>query len=78
MRVEEWEVQTIGCKIGSRMHCTTRGIESIFYNNCKWKVTFENCIKFLKIKNKKLYSIKKIVSGLFPVISTTSLSYSLT
>ena len=24
--VRQWEVQTIGCKIGSRMYCTTRGI----------------------------------------------------
>ena len=26
IRVGEWEVQTIGCKIGSRMYCITRGI----------------------------------------------------
>ena len=43
--VGEWEVQTIGCKIGSRMYCTTRGIQPTFYNNCKWNVTFKNCIK---------------------------------
>ena len=48
--VEEWEIQIIGCKIGSRMYCTTRGIEPIFCNNCKWSVTFKNCTKNLKIK----------------------------
>jgi len=25
-QVGEWEIQTIGCKTGSRMHCTTWGI----------------------------------------------------
>ena len=30
---------------GSKMHCTTRGIEPIFLNICKWEVTFQNCIK---------------------------------
>ena len=34
-------VQTIGCKIGSKMYCTTRRIQPIFCNNCKWKVTFK-------------------------------------
>ena len=36
-------VQTIGCKVGSRMYYTAGGIEPIFYNY-KWKVTFQNCI----------------------------------
>ena len=44
----EWEVETIGCKIGSRGYCATRGIEPIFFNNCKWKVSFKNCMKCLK------------------------------
>ena len=44
--VGEWDVQIIGYKIGSRIYCTTRGIEPIFCNNCKWKVTFKNCILF--------------------------------
>lgn len=26
IRAGEWEVQTIGCKIGSKMYCTTWGI----------------------------------------------------
>ena len=43
--VGDWEAQTTGCKTGSRMYCTTRGTEPIFCNNCKWKVTFTNCIK---------------------------------
>ena len=37
----EWEVQIIGCKIGSRMYHTTQGIQPIFCNNCKWEVTFK-------------------------------------
>ena len=46
--VGEWEAQTIECKMGSRMYCTTLGIWSIFCNNYKWKVTFQNCIKIAK------------------------------
>ena len=50
IEVGESEVQTIGGEIGSRKYCTTRGIEPIFCNNCKLKVTIKNCIKnFLKI-----------------------------
>ena len=51
--VGEWEVQTTGCKIGSRMYCTTRGMQPIFSNNCKWKLTFKNCIKFKKLNKKE-------------------------
>lgn len=40
--VREWEVQAIGCKTGSRMNGTTRGIGPTFHNSCKWKVTLEN------------------------------------
>ena len=47
--VGEWEIQTMGCKIGSWLYCTTWGIEPIFCNNYKWKVTFKNCIKIKKI-----------------------------
>ena len=43
--VGEWEVQTLGCKTGSRTYCTTWGIEAIFHNNCKWKVTFKKLYK---------------------------------
>ena len=50
--VGEWEVQTMGCKIGSRMYCTTWGIQPIFCNNCKWKVTFKKCIKIFLVKKK--------------------------
>ena len=46
MRRGEWEVQTIRCKIGLRMYCTTRGIEPMFCNKCKWKVTLKICINF--------------------------------
>ena len=35
-------------KTGLRVDYTTWAIEPIFCNNCKWKVTFQNCIK---IKN---------------------------
>ena len=35
-------------KTGSRMYCATQGIQPIFCNSCKWKATFENCIKNLK------------------------------
>ena len=38
---EEWESQTIGYKMGSRMYCTTRGVQPIFCNNRKCKVTFK-------------------------------------
>ena len=41
----KWGAQTSRHKIGSGMCCTTWGIQPIFCNNCKWKVTFKNCIK---------------------------------
>lgn len=41
----EGEVQSIGCKMGPRMPCTTGGIEPIVCSNCKWSVTSKNCIK---------------------------------
>ena len=47
--MEEWEVQTLGCKIGSSMYCTTWGIQSIFCNNCKGKVTFKSSVSFFLI-----------------------------
>ena len=43
--VRDQEVQTTGYKIGSRMYITW-GIEPIFGNNCKWKVTFKIVFKF--------------------------------
>ena len=60
--VGEQEVQTIGCKIGSRIYCTTWEIQPIFCNDCKWSVTFKNCIKNNNI-------IRKNISELNPVIS---------
>ena len=33
------EVETIGCKTGSRAYGTTWRIQPIFHSNCKWKVT---------------------------------------
>ena len=38
-------VHTTGYKTDSRTYCTTWGLEPIFCNNCKWKVTLQNCIK---------------------------------
>ena len=32
--VGKWEVQTIGCKTGSRMYCTTQGTQPVLCNNC--------------------------------------------
>lgn len=46
-----------------RMYCTTWGLWSIFYNNCIWKVTFKNYIKFLtKIKNKVEFGVEVVSS----------------
>ena len=42
--VGKLEVQTIGCRIGSRMYCTAWRIYPVFCNRCKQK----NCIKFSK------------------------------
>ena len=41
IEVWAWEVQTTESKIGSRMYCTTGGIEPVFCNNYKWKVTLK-------------------------------------
>ena len=61
--VGEWEAQTVGYKIGSRMYCTTWGLYSIFYKNCTWNVTFKNYIKFLtKIKNKVEFGVGAVCS----------------
>ena len=61
----EWEVQTVGCKTGSRMYCTTWGIRPILCNNCKWKVTFKNCIKLKKnkIKIKEIAFTKRLLKN---------------
>ena len=57
--VEEWEVQTTGYKIGSRMYYTTWGIQPIFCNNCKQKVTFKIVVKMCrKNKNNKKFKRK--------------------
>ena len=40
--VGERDIQTTGYKIGSRMHCTTQGMEPIFCNNFNWTVTFKD------------------------------------
>ena len=47
IRIGEWETQTIGGKIDSKMYQTTGRIQPIFCN-CKWKVTIWNFIKKLK------------------------------
>ena len=41
--MEEWDIQTIGYKIGSGVYCITQGILPVFYSNSKWSVTFKNC-----------------------------------
>ena len=41
--VGEWKVQTTGYNMGSRMDCITQEIMTIFYDNCKWKITLKNC-----------------------------------
>ena len=30
-------------EISYRMHCTTEGVQSVFYNYYKWSITFKNC-----------------------------------
>ena len=44
--VGKWEVQTMGCKTGLRMYCITWGIEPIFCNTYKKKLTFNIVYKF--------------------------------
>ena len=46
--VGEWGVQTGECKTGSRVHYTTWGIDSVYCNNCKWKITFKIALKIKK------------------------------
>ena len=41
----EQEAPAMQCETGLRMYCPIWQIQPIFYNNCKWKVTFKNCIK---------------------------------
>ena len=53
MGIGEWEVQTTGFKIDSRMYWATQKIQQRFCNTCKYKVTFKNCIKRKKIKIEK-------------------------
>lgn len=36
--VWEWEIQTIGCKTGSRIYCM---MWPIFCNNCIWSLTLQ-------------------------------------
>ena len=47
--VGEWE-ETIRCKTGFKDVLYDMGniVNALFCNNCKWKVTFKNCIR---IKN---------------------------
>ena len=54
--VGEWGVQTGECKTGSRVHYTTWGIDSVYCNNCKWKITFKIALKIKK--KRKVGSIK--------------------
>ena len=54
----EREAPAMGCKTGLRMYCPKWQIQPIFCNNCKWKVTFKNCIKKRKKKfgeHKQIY-----------------------
>ena len=30
-------------KKATRIYCITQGIQPIFYNNYKWRITFKNC-----------------------------------
>ena len=43
------------------MYRTTRGIQPMFCNNCKWKVTFKNCIKIKNFKNKNILKNQKSI-----------------
>ena len=43
--VREWVAQTVGYRIGSKMHDTTQGIQPIFCNDSDCKVTIKNCTK---------------------------------
>ena len=51
IEVEDWEVQTIGCKIGHRDVLYNTGNIANFVIT-KWKVTFKNCINFFNFLNK--------------------------
>ena len=46
IRIVDREVQTIRCKIGPSIYCIIWGIEPIFCNDHKWKVTFKNYMKY--------------------------------
>ena len=36
-----WEVQTVCCKIGSKMYCITWRVQLLVCNNCEWNITFK-------------------------------------
>ena len=42
---ESGSFEVLGFRQITRMYCITWGIQSIFYNNGKWSVTFKNCVK---------------------------------
>ena len=44
VEVEEWEVQTAGCELGSGMHVQHRGYSQDFVTT-EWKVTLKHCIE---------------------------------
>ena len=48
IEVGEWEVQTTGCKLGSRLYHTVWEIEPIFCNSYNWEVPFKNSTENLK------------------------------
>ena len=48
--VGEWEVQTIGCKIGYQDVLYNMGNITNICNNWKWSVTFKNCIEIKNLK----------------------------
>ena len=68
--VREWGSTNYWIKIASRVYCATRGIEIIFCSNCKWKLSFKNCIENKKYLNKKGVSTScSVVCHLYIVFS---------
>ena len=52
--VRRGRVEVTNHRVDFKECCTMRGLQLIFCNNCKWSVTFTNCIKiFFLNKGKK-------------------------
>ena len=48
-KIKGWEGERyilLGVRYVTKIYGTTQGIWPIFYNNCKWSVTFKNGIIF--------------------------------